>query len=206
MPRLTEIRKRALDEMMKESLFEATVAVLGEHGVDGMTMERVAMAAGMAKGSVYNYFGSKRDLLEFVYAKIIDPIFQKLVETVASDRPAREKLAKHLRDLLDHVAKQSQVFKLLFEDDSAHGLLQSTERRTREAACQQLAEVFRQGVTEGVFRPSDPLVLARQFFGVCAGTFDSRPELAEPDQRESVFRLIMDTFLNGIATDKGRVG
>ncbi|MEN6494039.1 MAG: TetR/AcrR family transcriptional regulator [Thermoguttaceae bacterium] len=205
MPRLTETRKRALDEMMKESLFEATVAVLGEHGVDGMTMERVATAAGMAKGSVYNYFGSKRDLLEFVYTKVIDPIFQRLLETVASERPASEKLAIHLRDLLEHVAKHSQVFKLLFEDDTAHGLLQSSERRTREAGCQQLAEIFRQGIAEGIFRPADPLVLAHLFFGLCGGAFDSRPELTEPEQRESVYGLIMGTFLNGITTDQGRI-
>ncbi len=100
-PRLTAIRKQALDEMMKEALFEATVAVLSEHGVDGMTMDRVALAAGVAKGSLYRYFRSKRDLLEFVYAKMIDPIFQDLDEIVATEQPAIEKLA----DAPSHVAR-----------------------------------------------------------------------------------------------------
>jgi AcrR family transcriptional regulator len=205
-PRLTAIRKQALDEVMKKALFEATVAVLSQHGVDGMTMDRVASAAGVAKGSLYHYFDSKRDLLEFVYAKTIDPIFQDLEETVATARPAIDKLAGHLRTLLEHVAQHVRVFKLLFEDDAAHGLLQSSERCHRKAACQRMAEIFRQGIEEGVFRPADPLMLANMFLGLCRGVFDSQPQLEGRDRREDVHRLILGTLLNGIATEKGRVG
>jgi AcrR family transcriptional regulator len=204
-PRLTAIRKQALDEVMKKALFEATVAVLSEHGVDGMTMDRVASAAGVAKGSLYHYFDSKRDLVEFVYTKMMDPIFQDLEKTVATRQPAVEKLSGHLRVLLEHVAKNLRIFKLLFEDDTAHGLLQSSERSHLAAACQRMAEIFRQGIAEGVFRPADPLVLANMYFGLCKGALDSRPELERSDQRENVRRLIMGTFLNGIATDKERV-
>ena len=49
MPKLTAIRKQALDDIMKEAIFEATVAVLGQHGVEGMTMDRVATAAGVRR-------------------------------------------------------------------------------------------------------------------------------------------------------------
>jgi AcrR family transcriptional regulator len=206
MPKLTAIRKQALDEVMKKALFEATVAVLSEHGVDGMTMDRIASVAGVAKGSLYHYFSSKRDLLEFVYAKTIDPVFQDLEQMVAAAQPAIDKLAGHLRTLLEHVAKHVRIFKLLFEDDAAHGLLQSSERYHRKAVCQRMAEIFRQGIAEGVFRPEDPLMLASMYLGLCKGVFESQPELEGLDQRENVHRLILGTFLNGIATEKGRVG
>lgn len=206
MPRLTAIRRQALDEMMKEALFGATVAVLSGHGVDGLTMDRVAAAAGMAKGSLYRYFRSKRDLLEFVYAKTLDPVFQHLDETVASERPAVEKLSGQLRALLEHVARHAQVHKLLFEDEAARGLLQPSERRTVEAASRRLAEVFRQGISEGVFRPADPLMLAHMYLGLVKGVLQSRPGLEDRDQRESVHRLILNTFLNGIAAERGPAG
>lgn len=206
MPRLTAIRKQALDEMMKEALFEATVAVLREHGVDGLTMDRVASKAGVAKGSLYRYVHSKRDLLESVYAKLVDPVFRDLDEIAANGQPAIEKLAGHLHRLLEHIAAHAQVHKLLFEDDTAHGLLQSSERRTLEAASQRLAEVFRQGIAEGVFRLGDPFMLAHMYLGLCKGVLQSQPGLENRDQRENLHRLILVTFLNGIATEKGRVG
>lgn len=206
MPRLTAIRRQALDEVMKEAIFEATISVLSEHGVEGLTMDRVALAAEVAKGSLYNYFRSKKSLLEFVYMKTIDPAFQDLEAVVASDRTAREKLATHLRSILEHVAKHAQVFRVLFRDDTAHGLLQSSERSARETCSQYLAKIFDQGICEGVFRPADPLLLGRMFLGLCMGVFDSHPELERSDVREEIYRLIMDTFLDGLVTEEGRAG
>ncbi len=206
MPKLTAARKHALDVIMKEAIFDATIGVLAEHGVEGLTMDRVAAAAEVAKGSLYNYFRSKKSLLEFVYAKTIDPAFWNLEEVVASDRPAREKLATHLRSILEHVAKHAQVFRVLFQDDTAHGLLQSSERSARETCSQYLAKIFDQGICEGAFRPADPLLLARMFLGLCMGVFESRPELERSEVREDLHRLITSTFLNGVATQEGRNG
>ncbi len=205
MPRLTVIRKQALDEMMKEALFEATVAVLGEHGVDGLTMDRVAAEAGVAKGSLYRYFASKRELVEFVYAKMLDPIMLVLEEIAARQQPAIQSLSAQLRGLLEHVARHVQIHRLLFEDEAAHGLLQSSERRTVDAASQRLAKVFRQGIDEGVFRPQDPLLLAHMYLGLCKGVLQTQPPLDSPEDRDRVHRLILGSFLSGVATEEGRV-
>ncbi len=205
MPRLTAIRKQALDEMMKNALFEASVAVLSEHGAEGMTMDRVALAASMAKGSLYRYFRSKQELLEFIHAKLVDPIFVELDGLEAKDLPALEKLSGQLRSMLEHVARHAQVHRLLFEDDAALKLLHSSKRRTIQAASQRLAGVFRQGIAEGVFRSADPQLLANMYLGVCRAVLHSQPDLSGPEQREAVYLLILGTFLHGIATDAGRV-
>ncbi|MCE5302365.1 MAG: TetR/AcrR family transcriptional regulator [Planctomycetaceae bacterium] len=204
MPKLTAIRKRAIDGMMKESLFDASIAVLAEYGVEGMTMDRVAAAAGVAKGSLYHYFGSKQDLVQFVYTKIVDPVIRDMTETLTRSGSAVEKLRSHLRRILEHVAQHVQVFKLLFNDDAGRRLIESSERTMHELGCQQMAELFRQGIAEGAFVPADPLILARMFLGLCRGTLDEDPDIAEPEQRERLLCLIMSVFLNGIATEKGR--
>jgi AcrR family transcriptional regulator len=186
--------------MMKEALFGAAVAVLGEHGADGLTMDRVASAAGVAKGSLYRYFRSKRDLVEFVYTKMVDPIIREEEEIVASERPALEKLGRQLSMLLEHVAKHAKVYRLLFEDEITHALLQ-----TSDTASRRLAEIFRQGMVEGVFRPGDPQTLGHMYLGVVKGALQSRPELDRRDQREDFHRVILEAFLNGIAVKKGQI-
>jgi hypothetical protein len=104
------------------------------------------------------------------------------------------------------VAAYAQVFKLLFEDDMAHGLLQSSERSRCEAAGERIAEIFSQGIAEGAFRPADPLMLAKMFLGMCRGIFDRQLELEGRERREKVHHLLLGTFLNGIATEKERGG
>jgi AcrR family transcriptional regulator len=184
--------------MMKQAIFDATVAVLTEHGVKGMTMDRVAAGASMAKGSLYHYFRGKEELLQFVYQKTIEPIFRNLVETIAKEQTAIEKLSAHLRHLLEHVAKHAHVFKLLFSDDIVLGILQPTERMSRQTGCQYLATIFRQGFEEGVFRPNDPVMLAHMFLGLCHGVFDGEPDIQDRQQQEEIHHLILGSLLNGI--------
>jgi AcrR family transcriptional regulator len=189
--------------MMKEAIFQAAVTVLAERGVEGMTMDRVAVAAGVAKGSLYKYFTSKKSLLEFVYSRVLDPLFAELEEIVAAEQAALEKLQLYLHKILDHIGQHSRVMRLLFEDDTAHGLLQSSERRTHERGSQRLAQIFRQGMTEGTFHTADPVVLARMFIGLCRGVFETQPELGVREQRDAMGDLILRTFLRGAAIESG---
>jgi len=202
MPKLTAIRQQAINGVMKQALYEATVTVLSTHGVDELTMDRVAAEAGIAKGSVYRYFRSKRDLLEFVYARLVDPVFENLEEIAAKPQPAIEKLSGQLHMLLEHAAQHGQVHKLLFEDEAVHAILQSSERRGSEVACQRLANVFEQGIAEGVFRAGDPLMLAALYFGLIKSALERLPKLETREQREDLHRLILGTFFNGIAAEK----
>jgi AcrR family transcriptional regulator len=202
MPKLTAIREQAINGMMKQALYEATVTVLSASGVEELTMDRVAAEAGIAKGSLYRYFQSKRELLEFVYARLVDPIFENLEEIAAKPQPAIEKLSEHLHMLLEYAAQHAQVHKLLFEDEAVNALLQSSQRRGSEVACQRMAKVFEQGIAEGGFRASDPVMLAALYFGLVRGVLERLPKLETREQREGIHRLILGTLFNGIVTEK----
>ena len=77
MARLSERRRELLTSMMQDSIYEAVAAVLAEHGIRGMTMDRVAEQAEVAKGSLYNYFPNKQALLQFVHEKALAPVLAK---------------------------------------------------------------------------------------------------------------------------------
>ncbi|MGW6422067.1 TetR/AcrR family transcriptional regulator [Nocardia sp. NPDC055053] len=59
-PRPTE---RADAARNRRAILEATAALLAEHGAAGVTMDRVAAAAGVAKGTIFHRFGSRAGLL-----------------------------------------------------------------------------------------------------------------------------------------------
>src|SRR5215207_10383484 len=49
-------------ETHRTRLLEAAAAEFADAGVDGANVNRISLAAGLAKGTIYNYFPSKRDL------------------------------------------------------------------------------------------------------------------------------------------------
>ena len=69
MTQLTQRRKEMVASLMKDGIYKAAVEVVMEHGADGLTMDRVAETAGVAKGSLYNYFQNKRELIEFIHER-----------------------------------------------------------------------------------------------------------------------------------------
>ena len=48
----------------KERIFQATTRVMRRFGVHGMSVQDIAIEAGVARGTLYRYFSSKTDLLD----------------------------------------------------------------------------------------------------------------------------------------------
>lgn len=47
----------------RRAILDATATLLAEHGAAGVTMDRVAAAAGVGKGTIFHRFGSRAGLL-----------------------------------------------------------------------------------------------------------------------------------------------
>jgi len=63
-------RIRAEDrEKVRRRLLEAAAEHFARHGLDGAQVDAIAVAAGCAKGTVYNYFASKEELFAEVLAE-----------------------------------------------------------------------------------------------------------------------------------------
>ena len=91
-------RVRATDS--KERLFAASMALLGRRGVNAVSVDEIARAAGVSKGTVYYNFGSKEKmigaLLEFGARKLLD----RSLNTVRGDlrwMPDSRRLLVNLR-------------------------------------------------------------------------------------------------------------
>ena len=71
-----QVKQRARSEMAKsereDSIIMAAELLLRQSGYDAMTMQAVATAAGLAKGTLYLYFTSRESLVLAVYGRLFD--------------------------------------------------------------------------------------------------------------------------------------
>jgi AcrR family transcriptional regulator len=199
MPKLTTQRKQLLTHMMKEAIFEATTIVLSEHGAKGLTMDRVAAAAKLAKGSLYNYFRSKEDLLRFVYDRIIEPIAQHVEQIATGDLPALAKLERMLCTLFEQTAQHRGVLGVLLRDDLGRDVCETSLQSARQNARQYFVTIFDQGMREGVFRPFDALSGAEIFFAALDKIFERHLLAGQSPPVGEVVQQIMGLLLYGVA-------
>ncbi len=193
--RLSKARKELVTAMMKDTIFEAAGSVLEQHGVHGITMDRVANVAGMAKGSLYNYFHDKDDLLQFIYARLVEPFFQAIEEIAADQLPAPKKLEKILRTALERSGRHKAIIRLLMETGQEHEVRKSMRPRILRI----FSDIFERGILEGSFRPHNVAHTARMFLGCFGELFELQASDASDEEIDGYVEVLIDATQHGFS-------
>ena len=200
---LAEKRKELVDAITREAIFEGAVAVLTKYGLDGATMDRVAEAAGIAKGSLYKYFRTKKELLQFVHNRVVEPVQEALRHLVEEEQcPAPEKLTRITRRWREHLMDNRPLFEFLINDRTAKATLLDSEMTARALAVQQVAAIIEQGIKEGTFRPVDPLLVGDMFVAAAIGMVEHEFRSGQVRAVDEAVESLIDVFINGLAVRK----
>lgn len=111
-PRRSPLRERARDAI-REAILDAAEAVFSRRGFEGTRMGDVARQAGIATGTLYNYFDSKEQVLESLLAMLGDRFVDTLsveLDTVADPADGLNRLVRaSLAYIDDHRAVFSAI-------------------------------------------------------------------------------------------------
>ena len=77
--------------MRENAILEATHRLLAEKGYQGMTMDDLATRVGIAKGSLYQHFKSKEELIGAALVSFMDRI-SSYIDGLPSTQPAIERI------------------------------------------------------------------------------------------------------------------
>ena len=88
---------------MVERILDAAQEVLISHGYDGASTNRIAEAAGISPGSLYQYFPNKDAIAAAVIDRYSDALSARVAATVAErlDQPAPDYVRSSIAALLD---------------------------------------------------------------------------------------------------------
>lgn len=92
-PSLRDRKKAAT----RESLFRAAVRLFSERGFERPTIDEIAAAAGTGKGTFYNYFTSKEDILVAYMIEIEGRVQRRISKFAEAPGPLESILADLLR-------------------------------------------------------------------------------------------------------------
>ncbi|TWT80090.1 Fatty acid metabolism regulator protein [Planctomycetes bacterium CA13] len=198
MTKLEQRRKEMVTSVMREGIYEAVVEVLTEHGLDGLTMDRVAAQAGVGKASLYKYFANKQEMLRFVHAKAIEPVTAAVQTHLKSDIPADQKLRAILRTWFEHLGEHQVLFNLFCNDFGVEGLLKSEELTEQERALQDISNVLEEGVRSSVFRKVDTARTSLLIFGAVRQLVEQQLANDETWPTDELTEHVMDFFSRGL--------
>jgi AcrR family transcriptional regulator len=86
-------------QMREDAILDAAHSLLAEKGYQGMTMDDLATRVGIAKGSLYQHFKSKEELISVALVSFMDRI-TNYIDTLPATQPAIERIKLTCRKAL----------------------------------------------------------------------------------------------------------
>ncbi len=94
MPRLAVATKSKTQSQTRQKLLEAAANEFAAKGFVGANINQISLAAGFAKGTIYNYFPSKRALMLALITEIGAQHAQFIIAQVESEEESVERIKK----------------------------------------------------------------------------------------------------------------
>jgi len=176
--------RRELSGDKAQRIVEAMRTSVGLRGATGSTFDHVAREAGVSRGLLHYYFGTKERLLVEVVRRDCDLRMERMSETIAGVDSVDALLGALVQSLNETIADSPEFFVILFE-------LHSLARRNEEIAV-EVAELHRrvrqhlgallEGAREqGVIRlAGEPEAVSEVLFALADGL--ALRMLAEPER------------------------
>ncbi|MFD6893862.1 TetR/AcrR family transcriptional regulator [Rhodococcus sp. NPDC060086] len=150
-------------DAQRDSIASAAVALLTEHGYQGLSIAAVAEQAGVATGTVYRHFTDKSDLMIRVFREQCRREVDA-VEAVASAGSAAERVVRVVETFASRaLRKPTLAYALLAEPVDA--AVDAERLVFRRAFAGAFADAIRHGVTTGELPPQDPELVAAALVG-----------------------------------------
>jgi len=198
MTKFSEKRKAAVDEVMRDAVYEAAVKVLLDKGIGGLTMERLAGVAGVSRATLYNYFRDRDDLIIHVEDRIIEPLRNRMLGILRSGAEPREQLAELAGAALRYVDENRGILLTIYDKETVEGARREAQIRRREAFRALFASVIQAGVDCGQFRPVDVARASEIFEGGLMGLVDAMVDRNSFLSTEETVPHFVSIFITGI--------
>ncbi len=200
---LTKRSKRREKERQKRirAIIRAALEVFSEKGYDRTTTDEIADYAGLSKGLLYFYFGSKEEIFISLLVDGMESLIKKLKKNIKDQDPPEKQLVTFIETEYDFYSANLKFYRLLNSTYSGYVLGKiSPENRQKFISkhyeeMKILEKIFEKGKMEGVFKniKTDDLIFS--LAGLMHGLLIMKPG---SDDLERLKNLTIEIFLHGI--------
>jgi AcrR family transcriptional regulator len=183
---------RPKSEDKRNAILDAATRLFAERGLAASPTSEISKLAGVAEGTLFNYFGTKDELINSLYREIK----LELADAMMSDFPRKTNVRSRMRHVWDRYVRwgianpeQRKVLGQLLVSE----VLTKESREAGSAPFVEFQTMIRDGIEGRVFRNDLPVELISKSFGALVeATIDltvSNPSKANK-YRESGFQML----------------
>ncbi|WP_327141335.1 TetR/AcrR family transcriptional regulator [Nocardia sp. NBC_01327] len=199
---LSRVERRKQDT--RRDILDAAFECFAERGYHPTSITHIAKRVGIAQGTFYLYFQSKRDIIE----QVIDDLVERLTSTLAALPPDAPGTLGDYRQQADHIAES--LTGVFADDPRAARLLLLQAAAVDDEMAERVLTIYdlaagiqatylQHGVDAGYFRADlDVESAARAVNGMLFAAVMYQLRNPSPQAFESLTRTIRDIIIHGL--------
>jgi AcrR family transcriptional regulator len=188
----------------REEIFRSAMKVFAQKGVRDFKMIDIAEMAGVGKGTLYEYFSSKEQLVEGCFSILLEDFDVHMKSQLSDITHPAEKMKQYIATSFDFFRQEKDRLDILF-DLYASGIPRSSDRPWFEGLSasygqvkQYLASIVKEGVQQGVFRPVDANLVSAMLAALLDGILFHAAMGVATIESKALPDKLTDVFLKGI--------
>lgn len=187
----------------RASLLAAARVVFAERGYHGASVSDILTAAGVARGTFYNHFESKRDVFAAVLTELMGQIVGVILP-IDVQRPITEQVHENLRLIARGMALAGDSVRILFTDaQSVDGEGEAALAAFYAVALGRVERALAAGQALGLVRAGETRQTARCLLGLLKEPVMQARLAHEPLDAEALADAIFALLRGGVLVDKG---
>jgi AcrR family transcriptional regulator len=192
--RRPRLRQR-LKEAARGAILDAAETVFARDGLSRARMEDVAAGAGVAIGTLYNYFADRDALVDALLRARQDQLAQAIDAALADKRPFARRLEAFIAAVIDHFRAHLGLFPVHMEAELIRRAA-GKPSRPLDLLHGRATLLVQSGVVEGVLDPTDAGLLPSVLMGMLKALFIRQKLGAGQPPADAAARLA-HLFLHG---------
>ena len=164
-------------EEKKQQILEAAIRVFAKFGLPNTRMPNIAQAAGIGKGTIYEYFKSKEDLFIAAFNAFVKESNTRIEKQMRKIHDPEEKMRAYFRGWIEIVDSDVMELADIMLDMWAGGI-RSTEEKDKfnlkgmyENYREQIVQILDEGIRQKKFKPMDTTIVSSIIIGTLDGLF-----------------------------------
>ncbi len=196
----SKARRTESEPVRREQLLKAARKVFRANGYDGSSVSEIVREAGVAQGTFYLYFPSKRDAAVSLRDGLMETMAQEVTAAVKSHTDFKGRLESLIGACFKVAQKNSDLFRLAFIGaDETHPEMHS-ESSEHASFLKAVTDLFKDASDTGEMEAKDPEIAARLATGLLQHAMIEAFVFGQGEESDQLEHGVTELLVNALKT------
>lgn len=187
---------RCKDESKVHAIYKATLSLVKERGLAGITMGDISKEASIATGTLYIYFKNKDELIRALFTECREKSARHYFEGIDASLSFEERMKKMFRNIIYFKTNHFDISAFL-EQTSHSPYIHITDLKRKQKAMQPLFDLINEGMENKKIKTIDIELVVSYLSGI-VNELVKRAYFANKKVTDTVIDEVYEMFWSGI--------